>query len=265
MDYRQAGVDIERGEKLVEMIAQKTSKEYTNRVCAGVGDMGGLYKLDDGRLLASSTDGVGTKVCLAQELDIHNTVGIDLVAMNVNDLLCLGARPLFFMDYLAMGKLDLKITSAIIDGILEGCRQSECPLIGGESAEMPDIYPTGVYDLAGFALGEVFPDKVLGGDKVTGEQSIIGIASSGMHSNGYSLIRKLIRKDETKLAKELLTPTRIYWPLAKKLLAKELVSAMVHITGGGMLNIARANKNIDFIIEQTPPLKELPLSIPNYR
>ena len=216
MDYKKAGVDQEKGDSLVKIIEKKVRGMYGDRVVAGVGGFGGLYKIDDNRYLAASADGVGSKVLLAIELNIHNTVGIDLVAMNINDILCTGATPLFFMDYLALNKIDLTTSSSIIEGIVEGCRQSECPLLGGETAQMPDIYREGEYDLAGFAIGQLRVDQVMGGSKITPGQSIIGLASSGMHSNGYSLIRKLLQKGEGQLGRELLTPTPYLLASGKK-------------------------------------------------
>ena len=254
MDYKDAGVDIQEGERFAERIARKVRSTYGERVVSGVGGFAGLYRSGD-KLLAAGVDGVGTKLVLAQELGIHHTIGIDLVAMCINDILCTGARPLFFMDYLATGKLDVRVADAIVDGIIEGCRQSECALLGGETAEMPGVYGKGVYDLAGMALGELSPEDLLGGDKVKPGQGIIALASSGFHSNGYSLLRKFV--DEESLKKELLTPTRIYWETIKAL-PKEAISALAHITGGGLYNIPRMSSKIDYKLESLPAEADLP-------
>lgn len=259
--YKDAGVDIKRGEALVDSIAAKVKSTYGERVVSGVGGFGALYKAGDDRLLAAGADGVGTKLLLAQSLNIHHTVGIDLVAMSINDIICSGARPLFFMDYIATGKIDIKIGDDLIAGMVEGCKVSECALIGGECAEMPGLYEDGEYDLAGFAIGEVDKNKVLGGDKINASQKIIGIPSSGFHSNGYSLVRKLLRRDEKELAKKLLTPTRIYWPEIKRLLEEEAITGAAHITGGGLLNISRLNKNLDYHLKNLPEPSSLSLEM----
>ncbi len=247
MNYKEAGVDIAAGEALVKKIKHKVGATYGPRVKSGVGGFACLYQCAD-RLLAAGTDGVGSKVLLAQSLNQHSTIGIDLVAMCVNDILCVGARPLFFMDYLAVGKLELSIAEKIVEGITRGCHLSGAALIGGETAEMPDLYQPGKYDLAGFAVGEVAPEDVLDGNRIREGDTLIGLASSGFHSNGYTLIRKLMGKDET-LARELLTPTTIYWKALRELLSGKLLHALAHITGGGWQNIARANPRFDYVIE----------------
>ncbi|MEZ5525760.1 MAG: phosphoribosylformylglycinamidine cyclo-ligase [Pseudomonadales bacterium] len=255
--YKDAGVDIEKGDALVEQIKLKVKSTYGERVRSGVGGFACLYEVGD-RLLAAGTDGVGTKLKLAQTLDTHNTIGIDLVAMCVNDILCTGATPLFFMDYLATGKLDVDTAGHILDGVVEGCLQSESALIGGETAEMPGMYPDGEYDLAGFAVGEVKPADVLDGSRVAEGDVLIGLPSSGFHSNGYSLVRKLVKDDETELMKAVLTPTRIYWKAVKGLLEKKLLNGLSHITGGGLLNIPRINEGFAYQIDSLAFMEQAP-------
>lgn len=245
LTYKDSGVDIEKGDALVERIKTKVKRTYGDRVESGVGGFACLYRAGD-RLLAAGTDGVGTKLKLAFECNVHNTVGIDLVAMCINDILCTGATPLFFMDYLATGSLDLEVSEAILDGIVEGCLQSECALIGGETAEMPGMYNSGEYDLAGFGVGEVFPDQIIGGDKIKPGATILGLASNGFHSNGYSLLRKVIENESIEFKKKFLRPTKIYWKAVKPLLEQKLITGMSHITGGGLLNIPRINSNVDY-------------------
>jgi phosphoribosylformylglycinamidine cyclo-ligase len=246
--YKDAGVDIEKGDALVEKIKLKVKSTYGSRVRSGVGGFACLYEVGD-RLLAAGTDGVGTKLALAKKLNKHDTIGIDLVAMCVNDILCTGAQPLFFMDYLATGELDVDTASHVLDGIVEGCLQSECALIGGETAEMPGMYGNGEYDLAGFAVGEVKPADVLDGSRVSEGDILIGLPSSGFHSNGYSLVRKLINDDETELMTAALTPTKIYWKAIKSLLEKQLLNGVSHVTGGGLLNIPRINEGFAYQID----------------
>jgi phosphoribosylformylglycinamidine cyclo-ligase len=254
--YKDAGVDIERGDEFVERIKGKVRSTYGPRVMSGVGGFAALYKMHGGKLLATGTDGVGTKVKLAQALNRHDTVGIDLVAMCVNDIICTGAKPLFFLDYLATGKLDLGTAEAIIDGIVEGCKQSEASLIGGETAEMPGVYADGVYDLAGFAAGEVDESALIDGGKVKEGDTLFALASSGIHSNGFSLVRRLVAAHEKDLLGACLTPTRIYWSVVKEILP--LINGMAHITGGGLGNIPRMNGAFDYMLEYLPKLNEIP-------
>jgi phosphoribosylformylglycinamidine cyclo-ligase len=237
--YKDSGVDINKGDELVEAIKKKVKSTY-------------------GKLLSVGTDGVGTKLKIAQQLGIHNTIGIDLVAMCVNDILCTGATPLLFLDYLACGKLDLKVSNFLIDGIVDGCKQSECALIGGETAEMPGVYGDDEYDLAGFAVGEVFKNDLIDGKKMREGNTIIGLPSSGLHSNGYSLVRKIINKDEH--LKMALTPTRIYHKTISPILKqhRDIILGMAHITGSGFLNISRMNPNFDYIVENLPGFDEIP-------
>lgn len=254
MDYKEAGVDVELGDKFVEKIKGLVGRTYNSKVISGVGGFAALYDLGADRYLASGTDGVGTKVKLAQELDKHDTIGQDLVAMCANDIICTGARPLFFLDYLACGKLDPRIHVDVVSGIANACQESSMALIGGETAEMPGIYETGVYDLAGFAVGEVYKNQLLGGDKVKAGQHLIGIASSGFHSNGYSLIRKLLKNGEDSLKEKLLTPTRLYHSLVQKLMIDlgEQLTGVAHITGGGIENIPRLNPSLHYQIHHLP-------------
>lgn len=258
--YKDAGVDIKKGDALVKHIQKKVKSTYGDRVVSGVGGFACLYKMDKERFLAAGTDGVGTKLMLAQELNIHNTIGIDLVAMCINDVLCTGARPLFFMDYLATGKLSLSLSKEILDGITKACLESEMPLIGGETAEMPGMYSDNKYDLAGFAIGEVSAENLLDGSKVKEGDMLIGLASSGFHSNGFSLIRKLIKKEEKDLMKKLLMPTRLYWNVIKKLkkIKEVQISGLAHITGGGLSNITRINSNFNYKVDNLPTKEDLP-------
>ncbi|MBL1148095.1 MAG: phosphoribosylformylglycinamidine cyclo-ligase [Pseudomonadota bacterium] len=259
LSYKDAGVDIEKGDALVEKIKARVSGTYGENVISGVGGFACLYRIAENKLLAAGTDGVGTKLKIAQILNKHDTIGIDLVAMCVNDILCTGALPLFFMDYLATGQLDTGVADDIIAGIIEGCTQSGAALIGGETAEMPGMYQNGEYDLAGFAVGEVAADRVIDGSKITAGDTLIGLPSSGFHSNGYSLIRKLVDMNDKSLLELCLTPTRIYKNAAAAILAEDgLTNGMAHITGGGLLNIARMNTGFDYHITAMPQEGERP-------
>lgn len=254
MDYKTAGVDVEKGDLFVEKIGKFIKDTYDSRVIAGVGGFAALYEMDEERLLVSGTDGVGTKVKLAQELNVHSTIGQDLVAMCVNDVLCTGARPLFFLDYFATGKLDLEVSTEVVKGIANACKMAGCALIGGETAEMPGVYADGVYDLAGFSVGEVNRTDWIDGKSCASGQTLLGIRSSGFHSNAYSLVRKLLRPHETELKKELLAPTRIYVKLIHALLKnqRENITGLAHITGGGFHNIPRMNESFGYEISNLP-------------
>lgn len=252
ISYKDAGVDIEKGDALVEKIKQKVASTCGPRVVSGVGGFACLYDIDGERMLAAGTDGVGTKLMVAQQCGIHNTIGIDLVAMCANDIVCTGARGLFFMDYLATGKLDLGVSEHIIDGIVEGCRQAKLALIGGETAEMPGVYEEGTYDLAGFAVGEVFKKDLIDGSLVQEGDYIVGLASTGIHSNGLSLARKLVTPQE-EAWKELLTPTKIYCS-DMDALERSSIHGLAHITGGGLCNVARINSNFDYRFDSVPAL-----------
>ncbi len=250
LTYKDAGVDIDAGNELVERIKPLVQRTRRPEVLAGLGGFGGMFAIPGGRyrepVLVSGTDGVGTKLMLAQRLGRHTTIGIDLVAMCVNDVLVQGAEPLFFLDYFACGKLDTDIASDVIAGIAEGCLQAGAALIGGETAEMPDMYTDGDYDLAGFTVGAVEREDLIDGDSIAAGDAIIALASSGPHSNGYSLIRKVLERapntqiDGTPAAERLLTPTRIYVKPILSLLKSITVKGLAHITGGGITeNIPR--------------------------
>ncbi|HNV86187.1 MAG TPA: phosphoribosylformylglycinamidine cyclo-ligase [Candidatus Omnitrophota bacterium] len=244
--YAKAGVSVDRGNRLVKKIKSLAKRTMGRGVVGEIGTFSGCFDPSflnlSNPLLVATTDGVGTKLEIAQELGKHDTVGIDLVAMCVNDLICTGAKPVFFLDYLACGKLDLKMSQSILKGIAKGCEEAGCALIGGETAEMPDFYREGQYDLAGFSVGLVERGKVVTGEKVREGDVILGIASSGFHSNGYSLLRKLFSKQELQGAwgKTLLRPTRIYvWPVLS-VMARTEVNGVAHVTGGAFYDkIAR--------------------------
>jgi phosphoribosylformylglycinamidine cyclo-ligase len=252
LSYRDAGVDIDAGDALVEAIKPFAKRTMREGVIGGLGGFGALFEISKKYkepVLVSGTDGVGTKLKLAFHLNKHDTVGIDLVAMSVNDILVQGAEPLFFLDYFACGKLDVPTAADVIKGIALGCEQAGCALIGGETAEMPSMYPDGEYDLAGFAVGAVEKSKIIDGSKIAPGDVILGLASSGAHSNGYSLVRKIISVAQPdlnadfhgrRLADVLLEPTRIYVKPLLALMGQLEVKGMVHITGGGLVeNIPR--------------------------
>jgi phosphoribosylformylglycinamidine cyclo-ligase len=254
--YKEAGVDIEAGNSFVQKIKPLVKSTFRPEVMTEIGGFGGLFSLNASKyknpVLVSGTDGVGTKLKLAFLADRHDTVGIDLVAMCVNDIVVQGAEPLFFLDYLATGKLDPDKAARIVAGIAEGCRQAGCALIGGETAEMPGFYADGEYDIAGFTVGVVEKEQIIDGSSITVGNKLIGIGSSGLHSNGYSLARRIIfdhmglainsqLPDSSKtVAEELLTPTRIYVRAILNLLKDFHINGIAHITGGGLLeNVPR--------------------------
>ncbi len=252
LSYRDAGVDIDAGDALVEAIKPFAKRTTRAGVLGGIGGFGALFELGKKfkePVLVSGTDGVGTKLKLAFELQRHATVGIDLVAMSVNDILVQGAEPLFFLDYFACGKLDVATATDVVKGIAYGCELAGCALIGGETAEMPGMYPDGEYDLAGFAVGAVEKAGIIDGSKIAAGDVVLGLASSGVHSNGYSLVRKILSVAKPDLAADfhgrpladaLMEPTRIYVKPLLALMAALEVKGMVHITGGGLLeNIPR--------------------------
>jgi phosphoribosylformylglycinamidine cyclo-ligase len=252
LSYKDAGVDIDAGNALVERIKGVAKSTRRPGVLSGLGGFGALFELPTGYrepVLVSGTDGVGTKLRLAMDLGIHDTVGIDLVAMCVNDLLVTGAEPLFFLDYYATGSLEVDVAAAVVSGIGEGCTQAGCALVGGETAEMPGMYHDGDYDLAGFCVGIVEKSDIIDGSTVSSGDALIALASSGPHSNGFSLIRKVIEVSEAELStplgdmplsEALLAPTRIYVKSLLSLMQEVPVKAMSHITGGGLLeNIPR--------------------------
>ena len=273
LNYQSAGVDIAAGNALVERIKPIAARTRSPGVLAGLGGFGSLFELPLGRyqnpVLVSGTDGVGTKLKLAIATGIHDTIGIDLVAMCVNDIVVQGAEPLFFLDYFATGKLDVPTAAAVIEGIGKGCELAGAALVGGETAEMPGMYTEGDYDLAGFCVGIVEKAKIIDGSQVEAGDKLIGIASSGPHSNGYSLIRKILNRSGTSLSdtfnastlgQALLEPTRIYVKSLLALLAEVPVHAMAHITGGGITeNLPRVltdgiSAQIDLTAWTLPPI-----------
>ena len=254
--YKDAGVDVERGYEAVRRMKQHVATTFDENVLGGLGSFGGFYSIENEKMdkpvLVAGTDGVGTKLKLAFLMDKHDTVGIYCVAMCVNDVVCQGARPLIFLDYIATGYLDPEKVEKIVAGVAEGCRQAGCALIGGETAEMPDFYPAGEYDLAGFTVGLVDREKSISGERVRKGDVLVGMASSGVHSNGYSLVRKLVLTEGRDLnapveafggkswGETLLTPTKIYVKPALKACAAADVHGIAHITGGGFIeNIPR--------------------------
>ena len=252
LSYKDAGVDIDAGDALVERIKPLAKKTLREGVMAGIGGFGALFEVPKRYkepVLVSGTDGVGTKLKLAFEWNMHDTVGIDLVAMSVNDVLVQGAEPLFFLDYFACGKLNVDTAAAVVGGIAHGCEASGCALIGGETAEMPGMYPDGEYDLAGFCVGVVEKSRILTGLNVQAGDVVLGLASSGVHSNGFSLVRKCLERaashlptvlDGKPLRQALMEPTRLYVKPVLEALAKHPIKALAHITGGGLLeNIPR--------------------------
>lgn len=248
--YKKAGVDIDEADKFINIISPMVKSTFRKEVLTEIGLFAGLFKINTKKykepVLVSGTDGVGTKLKIAFESDKHDTVGIDLVAMCVNDILTLGAEPLFFLDYFATGKLNAQRASQVIKGIVEGCRQAGCALIGGETAELPGFYKKNEYDLAGFAVGIVEKDKIIDGSEIKEGDAIIGVASSGLHSNGFSLVRRVLfdmgkfKLDQNiselgcSLAEELLKPTKIYVNAYFAIRKKIHIKGMAHITGGGI-------------------------------
>ena len=252
LSYRDAGVDIDAGDRLVENIKPFAKRTLRPEVLTGIGGFGALFEISNkyqNPVLVSGTDGVGTKLKLAFQLDRHDSIGIDLVAMSVNDILVQGAEPLFFLDYFACGKLNVETATAVISGIARGCEQAGCALIGGETAEMPGMYPHNEYDLAGFAVGVVEKDRIISGTTIQAGDSVLGLASSGAHSNGYSLIRKILENNHVDLAADfhgraladtIMAPTRIYVKSLLALIRELPVKGLAHITGGGLVeNVPR--------------------------
>jgi phosphoribosylformylglycinamidine cyclo-ligase len=281
MTYRDAGVDIDAGDALVERIKPAAKRTMRPEVLGGIGGFGALFEISKKfkePVLVSGTDGVGTKLKLAFEFNRHDTVGQDLVAMSVNDILVQGAEPLFFLDYFACGKLDVATAATVVEGIAKGCELSGCALIGGETAEMPDMYPAGEYDLAGFAVGAVEKSKIIDGKSIKLGDAVLGLASSGAHSNGYSLIRRIVARAQPDLKADfhgrpfedaLIAPTRIYVKSMLKLMESVTVKGMAHITGGGITgNVPRVlPENVTAVIEQSawtlPPLFQWLQSVGN--
>ena len=272
LTYRDAGVDIDAGDDLVERIKPAAKRTMRPEVLAGIGGFGALFEVSKKfkePVLVSGTDGVGTKLKLAFQLNKHDTVGQDLVAMSVNDILVQGAEPLFFLDYFACGKLDVNTAATVVEGIAHGCELSGCALIGGETAEMPSMYPDGEYDLAGFAVGAVEKSKIINGLSIKPGDTVLGLASSGAHSNGYSLVRRIIERAKPDMAADfhgqpfanaVMAPTRIYVKPLLALMEKITVKGMAHITGGGITgNVPRVlPENVKAVIDAKswtlPPL-----------
>jgi phosphoribosylformylglycinamidine cyclo-ligase len=274
IDYKSAGVDVERGYEAVRLMKKYVKETYNDSVIGDLGSFGGFYALDDkpdGDVLVAGTDGVGTKLKYAFVMNKHDTIGIDCVAMCVNDIVCQGAKPLLFLDYIALSHLDPVKVSIIVKGVAEGCKQAGSALIGGETAEMPGFYSEGEYDIAGFSVGIVKRNKAITGATIKPGDKLIGLASSGIHSNGYSLVRKLFDPVRQELeifspelgctyAEALLTPTKIYVKTILKLIEKFEIKGIAHITGGGFIeNIPRifpsgVNARIDTSSYELPPL-----------
>ncbi|GFZ31516.1 phosphoribosylformylglycinamidine cyclo-ligase [Clostridium zeae] len=248
LTYKQAGVDIEEGYKSVKLIKEYASRTLSKYVLNGLGSFAGMVELPEGYkkpVLVSGTDGVGTKLDIAFKTKKYDTVGIDCVAMCVNDILCHGAKPLFFLDYIACGKLEAEVASDLVKGVSEGCLQGDCSLVGGETAEMPGFYKEGEYDVAGFAVGIVDKDKIINGSTIEEGNVLIGLASSGIHSNGFSLVRKIFTDlnedfDGKPVWETLIEPTKIYVKPVMKVLESYDIKGMAHITGGGFIeNVPR--------------------------
>jgi phosphoribosylformylglycinamidine cyclo-ligase len=276
--YADAGVDIDRANRTKKRIKYLAHKTFTRSVLSEIGGFGGLFAVDKAKwvdpILVSSVDGVGTKLKIAFEMDVHHTIGADLVNHCVNDIAVQGATPLFFMDYLATGRIEPEITEKIIEGLAEACKHNGCALIGGETAEMPGFYPDGEYDLAGFIVGAVERERIINGKTVEVGDVILGLASNGLHTNGYALARKLlfevgkytldsyVNELKGKVGNELLRTHKSYWPAIKRLVDGDCVSAMAHITGGGITeNLPRVlPRGVAAVIEmgswQIPPIFE---------
>ena len=276
--YADAGVDIDRANRTKKRIKYLAHKTFTRSVLSEIGGFGGLFAVDKAKwtdpILVSSVDGVGTKLKIAFEMDVHHTIGADLVNHCVNDIAVQGATPLFFMDYLATGKIEPEVTEKVIEGLADACKHNGCALIGGETAEMPGFYPDGEYDLAGFIVGAVERERIITGKTVEVGDVILGLASNGLHTNGYALARKLlfevgkytldsyVNELKGKVGNELLRTHKSYWPAIKRLVDGECVSAMAHITGGGITeNLPRVlPRGVAAVIEmgswQVPPIFE---------
>jgi phosphoribosylformylglycinamidine cyclo-ligase len=255
LTYKESGVNIEEGYKSVSLIKEHAKRTMIPGVLNSIGSFAAMMEIPEGYkkpILVSGTDGVGTKLDIAFKMKKYDTVGIDCVAMCVNDILCHGAKPLFFLDYIACGKLEAEVSADIVKGVSDGCIQSGCALVGGETAEMPGFYKEGEYDIAGFAVGVVEKDKIIDGSKIEEGQALVGIASSGLHSNGYSLVRKAITDlnqdfNGKQMGLELLTPTKIYVKTVLNILEKFDIKGMAHVTGGGFIeNVPRMFGGRDF-------------------
>lgn len=260
MDYKKSGVDVQKADAFVDRIKKLVPQTFNENVMQGIGGFAAVYKLSEDQYIAASTDGVGTKLKLAQSTNQHYNIGIDLVAMCVNDLLCVGAKPLFFLDYMAFGKLNTQVSEELIAGMVDGCKQSGMALIGGETAEMPGMYEHDEYDLAGFSVGSLTENDMYHEKNIQAGDVLIGFASSGFHSNGYSLLRKLVQNDEKEIVNQLLVPTTIYVNHINQLKKSfpDAIKAMAHITGGGIENIPRMSEKFDYDIHGWPTLEQLP-------
>nr|WP_291957884.1 phosphoribosylformylglycinamidine cyclo-ligase [Mahella sp.] len=275
MDYKDAGVDVNAGYETVRLIKQHAARTFIPGVIGDIGSFSGLFAIDKDAykepVLVSGADGVGTKLKIAFALDKHDTVGIDCVAMCVNDILCQGAKPLFFLDYLATGKLEPAKAAEVVKGVADGCVEAGCALIGGETAEMPDMYPEGEYDLAGFAVGMIDKDNIITGQRIEKGDALIGLSSSGLHSNGFSLVRRLLMDKLGEynhelgcaFGEELIKPTRIYVKPVLDALKAFDIKGMAHITGGGFIeNIPRMlNEGLMAVIDRNawerPPMFQI--------
>jgi len=254
ISYEQAGVDVAKGDRFVERLKTLAKRAGHEKLLRGAGGYAAVYPVTADRCIALTTDGVGTKVLLAHQFGEHHGVGIDLVAMCANDLICVGAKPTLFLDYYATGKLNIEMGLALIEGIVDGCDQAGMILAGGETAEMPDVYEGSHYDLAGFAIGELARQELITGEAIQPGQKLIGVASSGIHSNGLSLARKILT--DTADLQELLTPTRIYVKPVLEILKQfpGSITGMAHITGGGLRNLFRLNPNVGYEITDAMPI-----------
>lgn len=257
--YAESGVDRDAADRLAEKIGRMAGRTRNPRVKSTPGGYASLFELARGKWLAASTDGVGTKLKLAFQTGIHHTVGIDLVAMSVNDLVCVGAEPHFFLDYFATGKLAPRTAERVLEGVVEGCRQARCALVGGETAEMPAMYADGEYDLAGFAVGSLKASEALPRKDIKAGDVLLGFSSSGFHSNGFSLLRKLIDtgRAPADAAERWLEPTRIYVKPLAPLLEARALKGLAHITGSGMLNVPRISEKVSYEITM-PAVDETP-------
>ncbi len=255
--YKQAGVDVEAGDRFVGFIKSQSRREGHKDLLPAAGGYAAVYPIVPDRLIALTTDGVGTKVLVAHQFNKHHGIGIDLVAMCANDLICVGARPALFLDYYATGALEPQVSETLIKGILDGCDQAGMLLVGGETAEMPDVYEGAHYDLAGFAVGELNPDQLITGKAIQPGQTVIGLASTGIHSNGLSLARKILSPQDQEAF--LLEPTKIYVKPVMQVLKQfpGIITGICHVTGGGWQNLFRLNSQIGF--EITTPLQTSPV------
>lgn len=257
ISYKDAGVDWELGEAFVKGIRALVERTYSKEVRSGVGGYASLFHIGGGRYLAAGTDGVGTKLKIAQQLNKHDTIGIDLVAMCANDVVCVGARPLFFLDYIVCEKLDVKVSTAIVKGISDACLETGMALVGGETAEHPGAFPKNEYDLAGFCVGEVWEKEIIDGSAVKPGDDIVCLPSSGIHSNGFSLVRKLIHDDEAELLLKCLAPTRLYVQPIRAAMEQFRLKGLAHVTGSAFNKIPRISRAHGYKFTDLPPVLEI--------